>query len=276
MSTDVVSSKGTVATRARLSRPWIALGVYLGFTLCFLAANAMMAYAEATGRVAALEPIAGMLLGLLAFPVFAIGLPLWLARRWGLTVSFWPKGRRWVGGLVVIVAYLLITQERGIVQLLNAGIPAWDFTLHTLSASLFHISYAPLFGALILPAWREKIGPLPAVLLCAALFALFHLAGFYYFPAGLTLRMQGLLLIAYAIDMLLYLWSRSLILVALLHTFSGAIGLAVNGTLFNQVDEMLIVTAVLMAGLFTYMIAYEIRHRDRDRDEGFWLKVRFD
>lgn len=109
--------------------------------------------------------------------------------------------------------------------------------------------------------------------ICAGLFALFHLAGFYYFPAGVTFRMQALLFVAFGINMLLYLWSRNMMLVAVMHSLTGSIGLAVNGTLFDQVDDMLIVTAVLMTGLFAYTIIYELRHRNRDEDPSFWLEV---
>jgi hypothetical protein len=50
----------------------------------------------------------------------------------------------------------------------------------------------------------------------------------------------------------------------------GSVGLAVNGTLFDQVDELLIVTAAIMAGLFTYMIVYEIRRRGRPCRADWW------
>jgi hypothetical protein len=51
------------------------------------------------------------------------------------------------------------------------------------------------------------------------------------------------------------------------------VGLAVNGTLFNQVDEMLIVTALIMTGLFGYAIVYEVRHRGRPYQTGWWLRA---
>ena len=98
----------------------------------------------------------------------------------------------------------------------------------------------------------------------------------YYFPAGLTLRLQILLFASFTVSLLLYLWTENLIGVALAHTVNGSVGLAVNGTLFNQVDELLIVTAVLMAELFAYMIVYEIRHKDRTYRKRWWLQTRID
>jgi hypothetical protein len=70
-----------------------------------------------------------------------------------------------------------------------------------------------------------------------------------------------------------YLWTENLILVALAHSVNGGLGLAVNGALFNQVDEMLIITAVIMAGLFAYMIVYRMRHRERPYRTGWWLQT---
>jgi hypothetical protein len=72
---------------------------------------------------------------------------------------------------------------------------------------------------------------------------------------------------------LLYLWTENLILVALAHTVGGSVGLAVNGTLFNQVDEMLIVTAIIMTGFFAYVIVYQVRHRGRPYRAGWWLQT---
>jgi hypothetical protein len=36
---------------------------------------------------------------------------------------------------------------------------------------------------------------------------------------------------------------------------------------------MLIVTAVIMTGLFTYMILYEIRHNERPYHRNWWLRL---
>jgi hypothetical protein len=57
------------------------------------------------------------------------------------------------------------------------------------------------------------------------------------------------------------------------HNVGGSVGLAVNGTLFNQVDELLVVTVLLMAGLLAYMIVFEVRHRTRVHRDGWWLSV---
>jgi hypothetical protein len=155
------------------------------------------------------------------------------------------------------------------------GFRAGDTAIFT-STALFHVSYYPLFVVLLLPVIRRSFGLVVGLVGTAALFALYHLVSFYYFPAGLTLRLQLLLFASFLASMLLYLWTENLILVALIHTIGGSVGLVVNGTLFNQVDELLVVTAVIMAGLFSYMIVYEIRHRGRPYRAEWWLQAEID
>jgi hypothetical protein len=260
-------------TRRQLA---IALAIYVIFTLLIGAANVLNAVGERNGTLETLEPIAGMLMGFLAFPVFCIGLPLWLARRWDLTFSFWPRRKSWLLGVGVGLLYVVLTQEQSLTRLATLGVAPLDFLVHFVSTTLFHVSYYPLFVVLLLPVIRRNFGLVVGLVATAALFALYHLTSFYYFPAGLTLRLQILLFASFLVSMLLYLWTENLILVALIHTVGGSLGLAVNGTLFNEPDELLIVTAVIMAGLFTYMIIYEIRRRGRPYRAGWWLRAEID
>ncbi|MCD4702307.1 MAG: hypothetical protein K8S24_10670, partial [Candidatus Aegiribacteria sp.] len=76
----------------------IALGIYLIYTLLLLIANVLNYLGEKNGTLEMMEPIAGMLIGLLAIPVFSIALPLWLARKWNLEFSFWPRRKNWLLG----------------------------------------------------------------------------------------------------------------------------------------------------------------------------------
>ena len=252
----------------------LALAVFAGFTLLFLAANIINYLGERDGTLEVMEPIAGMILGFLVFPVFCIGLPLWLARRWKLEYSFWPRGKNWLAGVAIAALYVLLTQQQSISQLLAMGIPAADFLIHFVSSALFHVSYYALFAVLLLPVLRRNFGLAGGLAGTALLFALYHLAGFYYFPAGVTLPLQILLFASFLVDLLLYLWTENLILVSLIHTIGGSVGLAVNGTLFNQVDEMLIVSAVILAGFFAYMIVYHLRQRGRPYRADWWLQTK--
>jgi hypothetical protein len=60
------------------------------------------------------------------------------------------------------------------------------------------------------------------------------------------------------------------------HNVAGSIGLVVNGTLFNQVDELLGVTIIIMVGLLSYVVVYELRHRERLHRDGWWLRARIE
>lgn len=254
----------------------ITLSIYVVFTALFALANYLMVLGERNGTVETMEPIAGMIMGFVMFPVLSIGLPLWLARKWELAFSFWPRGKNWLLGLAIIAVYIYLGQMYAVTEIASRGIPLKDFMIHFVSTTLFHISYYPLFAILMLPVLRKNFGLAAGVIVPALLFALFHLAGFYYFPGGLKPWMQVGLFAAFLVDLFLYLWTENIILVAIAHNIGGSVGLAINGTLFNQVDEMLIVTAIIMTGLFAYMIVYEIRHRNRPYNKGWWLRAEID
>jgi len=266
-------SKKEISMNDKRRQLVVALAIYLIFTLLILVANVLNYIGERDGTLKTMEPIAGMLMGLLAFPVFCIGLPLWLARRWGLEFAFWPRRKNWLLGVVIVALYVYLVQAEPLSQVVAMNISALDFLIHFCSSALFHISYYPLFAVLLLPVIRRNLGLGAGLVATAALFALYHLAQFYYFPAGLTLRLQVLLFVLFLANLLWYLWTENLILVALAHCVIGSVGLAANGTLFNQVDEMLIVTAILMAGLFAYMIVYEVRQRGRPYRAEWWLRT---
>lgn len=251
----------------------VTLGIYLIFTALFALANYLMFMAERNGTVESIEPIAGMIMGLLMFPVFSIALPLWLARKWNLDYSFCPRGKNWLFGLGVIVVYVYLSQMYAINELISRGIPFNDFAIHFISTTLFHISYYPLFAVLMLPVLRKNYSLAAGLIIPALLFALFHLAGFYYFPGGLKPWMQVGLFTAFLVDLFIYLWTENIILVAIAHNIGGSVGLAINGTIFSQLDEMLIVTAIIMISLFAYMIIFEIRHKDRPYNRDWWLRM---
>jgi hypothetical protein len=251
----------------------VAFLIYLAFTTLMLAANVVNYIGERDGTLETMEPIAGMILGFVAIPVFAIALPLWLARRWELECSFWPRRKNWLAGVAVVLLYLCLTQQQSVLQLMSQNVGRGDFLVHFVSTMMFHVSYYPLFAVLLLPVLRKNFGLTAGLVVTAALFALYHLAGFYYFPAGVTPRLQVLLFASFMANLLLYLWTENLILVALAHNVGGSIGLAVNGTLFNQVDELLVVTVLLMVGMLAYMIVFELRHRLRVYRDDWWLTV---
>jgi len=104
----------------------IALAVYLMFTLLILSANVLNSIGARDGMLETMEPIAGILMGLLAFPVFCIGLPLWLARRWGLEFAFWPRRKNWLLGVVLVAFYVCLVQAETITRVLTMNISLGD------------------------------------------------------------------------------------------------------------------------------------------------------
>lgn len=173
----------------------------------------------------------------------------------------------------IVALYVFLVNHQSLAKIATMDISASDFVIHFVSTTLFHITYYPLFAVLLLPVIRRNFGLGVGLVATSVLFALYHLAQFYYFPEGVTLRLQVLLFASFIVSLLLYLWTENLILVALAHNVSGSVGLVVNGTLFNQVDEMLMITAVVMIGLFAYMMVYELRHRGRAYHAERWLQV---
>ena len=85
-----------------------------------------------------------------------------------------------------------------------------------------------------------------------------------------------MLFLSFTAQILFYLWSESLIFVALAHSTNGAIGLIVGGTLFNEVDFVFYLTIVIMFFLFGYMIYQSVKNRKKELDKSWWLNVSID
>lgn len=249
----------------------ISLGVYLAYVILILAANLMPQQAQGTPAFETWYEISGISMGLFTIPVLSIILPLWLARKWNLDVSFWPRHKPWLMPVLLVCLYVVVNQYNSIQIVAGSGISVLDLSIHYITSTMFHITYYPLFVALIFPVIRRNYNTGIALASTAALFALYHLVQFFYFPAGTTPFFQLILFGSFLFSLLIYLWSQNLILVMLMHTINGALGLATNGTLFNEVDALLYVTIIILVGFFSYMIVYEVRHRDRTYHAGWWL-----
>ncbi len=157
---------------------------------------------------------------------------------------------------------------------MNTGISISDFTVHYISTLLFHVTYYPLFAVFMFPIFRNNFGLTRGLLLTSLAFALYHLAQFHFFPAGLTPIMQLLLFATFTASLLFYLWSESIILVALAHSTNGAIGLIANGTVFNQIDFVFFLTIIIIVMLFGYMIQQELKYKKKlVFDADWWLQI---
>ncbi len=220
------------------------------------------------------EIISGILFGFIGIPVFSLFLPLWLAKKWKLNYSFWPKTKNWITVSIILLLYVILANYEPIKVVLEKGISISDFSIHFISALLFHVTYYPLFAVFIFPVFRKNFGLMLGIIFTSLGFSLYHLTQFHFFPAGITLEMQLLLFIAFSANLLFYLLSESVILVALTHSISGAVGLIANGTVFNQIDFLFYLTIIIIGSLFVYMIRFEIKEgKTKEFDSEWWLQI---
>ena len=89
-------------------------------------------------------------------------------------------------------------------------------------------------------------------MLTAVLFSLYHLAQFHFFPAGTKPFFLLLLFAAFSWLLLLYLFTRSILLVAIVHCAGGATGMAAKGTYHDGVDFLFWLTIVIVGGVVAY------------------------
>ena len=252
---------------------FIALSIYLIYVAVILLANILMKMSLSTNNET-LEAISGVLFGFIGIPIFSLFLPLWLAKKWQLHYSFWLKSKNWILVVLILLLYVLLANFESIKVVLSSGISMRDFAVHYVSALLFHVTYYPLFAVFMFPILRKNFGLIRGLLLTSLAFALYHLAQFHFFPAGVTPIMQALLFMAFTANLLFYLWCESIILIALAHSTSGAISLISNETVFNQIDFVFYLTIVIMAMLFGYMVQQELKHRKKIVfDTGWWLQI---
>lgn len=251
----------------------ISIIVYICYVSIILLSNIFMRFSELNNNKT-YEMISGILFGFVSIPIFSIIIPILLARKWELDHSFWTKTKNVFIILAILIIYILLANFESIKVIIQKGISIKDFMIHYVSTLLFHVTYYPLFVLLIFPVLRKNFGLIPGLIFTALGFSLYHLAQFHFFPGGTTPLFLFFLFISFIISLLLYLWSESLILVSLVHSTNGAIGLIANGTIFNEIDFLFYLTIVIIGFLFGYMIYQEITKRKKiTLNENWWLKV---
>lgn len=248
--------------------------VFIIYTGLILASNIFMKMSVSKNNET-YEMVSGIIFGFIAIPIFSIIIPIWLSKRWQLDFSFWPKGKKLWIILSILIIYILIANFEAIKSIMNTKITIGDFIIHYISAMLFHVTYYPLFVVLIFPVMRKNFGVTASLLVTSILFALYHLAQFHFFPAGTTPLLQLFLFVTFIISLLFYVWSESLILVSLVHSTNGAIGLVANGTIFNKIDFLFYLTIIIVGSFFGYMIVQSIRKKD-NYTKNWWLKTKIE
>jgi membrane protease YdiL (CAAX protease family) len=248
--------------------------IFLSYCAFMLLSNIFMSIAESR-EIESFQMVSGILFGFIGIPVFSIILPIYFANKWELNYSLWPKSKRSLPVIGFILMYIALTNYSSLQIIFATPYKVVDLIVHYTSTLLFHITYYPLLVILIFPVIRKKYGIWIGIAATSILFALYHLTQYHFFPAGTTPFMQVLLAISFAFSILIYLWSQSIILVSLLHSTNGAIGLLSNGKIFNEVDFLFYLTIIIVVSLLAYYI-YRERYQIRKGqfDSKWWLRIR--
>ena len=245
--------------------------IFILYCIIMILANYFMSLAENQNNEK-FEMISGILFGFIGIPIFSIIFPIYFANKWKLNYSIWPKSKKAWYVIIFIVSYIILTNYTSIKIVLETHYPAKDYIVHYISSLLFHATYYPLFIIFLFPIIRSNFGLWIGIIVTSILFALYHLTQYHFFPAGTTLHMQIVLTIVFTFNILIYLWSESILLVSLLHSTNGAIGLISNGTIFNEVDFLLYLTIIIITLLFAYYIFKEIKQKkNKEYNDNWWI-----
>jgi len=250
---------------------FIGMLIFIIYCLIIILSNYFMSKADTLNNEN-YEMISGILFGFIGIPIFSIIVPIYLANKWKLDYSIWPKSKNAFLVVIFIVCYIILTNYTSFKYFLTSTYTVQDYIIHYTSTLLFHVTYYPLFLIFLFPVLRANFGLWIGIISTSILFALYHLTQYYFFPAGTTLLMQIVLTIAFAFNILIYLWSESILLVSLLHSTNGAIGLIANGTIFNEVDFVFYLTIVIVVSLFLYYLIKETNQRKtKEYNDEWWI-----
>ena len=252
----------------------IAFGVTFAYCILVVLANWFAALAGGDDASPNMM-ISGSLLAFVAIPVFSIILPLWLARRWQLAYAWWPQSpRHWLTATTIVAGYVFLLSFYGLQTLLADDFDPARFAMHFVSAMLFHVPYYPLFAILVLRTSQRWLGLPAGIGIAAALFSLYHMTQYYFFPSGTEPIWLLLLYVAFIGDLLVYLVTRSLGLVALGHCLTGAVGMASAGTYFDGIGFVFFATIIIIGALFAWTILDRKRHDGAaGQADGNWLQL---
>jgi len=250
----------------------ITILVYIVYTGLILASNCFMRMSFLE-KNETFEMISGILFGFISIPVFSIIIPIWLSKKWQLEFSFWPKTKNLFLIIFVLTIVALLLNFESIKAVMLSGITIKIFCIHYVSTLLFHVTYYPLFVLLIFPVLRKNINLKSSILITALAFALYHLAQFYFYPAGATLPVQIYLFSYFIMSIILYLWTESLILTSMVHQTTGALAVAANGSIHSEIDFLFFLTIPIVVFLFGYMGFYVMKNK-MELSDNWWLQFR--
>lgn len=241
----------------------ISMALFLIFTALVVVSNVLAAKAGGNEE-SPLMMVSGILLGFITIPVICIGIPLWLARKWNLPRSWWPAREHLGLSVLIVTLFIILGNYIGFELLIESGFDPVRFLIHFISSMLFHVPYYALFTILIFATARAWKGTVFAFFITALLFSLYHIAHFHFFPAGTEPLFLGLLFVSYLWNLLLYVMTRSILLVAFQHSVGGAVAMAAKGTYHDGLDFLFFLTILIVGGMVVYSLFDQRRVR---RDE---------
>jgi membrane protease YdiL (CAAX protease family) len=169
---------------------------------------------------------AGVVLFTGAVTLAGLALPLGLAARGKMTLPLWPTPGTWDSAVAVLAGVFLFARVEMLAAIVAEG-RRWGPAAATFAgAAALHLSSVVATLGVLLPALKRRMAVAPAVVLAALAFAGYHLAQFNVFPAG---RDAATLFTVFAFGLgygLYYVWSRSLLLTALLQHLVAGVTLA--------------------------------------------------
>lgn len=252
---------------------FITFLIYILYVGIILLANIFMEMSLSQNKET-FEMLSGISFGFIGIPIFSLIIPIWLSKRWKLDFSFWPKKKNIFLVLSILFLFTFLINFESIKTLMHSGLSINVFIIHFIGILLFHTTYYPLFVLLIFPVLRKNVNTQVSIVLTALLFSLYHLAQFHFYPSGLTINVQIFLFCYFIASLLLYLWSESLILVALVHQISGSIAVAANGSIHGEMDFLFFLTIPIITIFFGYMIYQSIKGKDKiNYNEKWWITI---
>jgi len=228
-----------------------ALLLYVLFTAVIYLSNRLMAGFNMTGEMW-MRTTSLILMVLIAIPVTGIILPVYLAKKWELTYSYWPRNKNSLHVMMFLAFWFLLINFKTPAEIQGFQILSSDFLVHFIKAFFFLIATYTLFMILLFPVLRKRYGLWWSLFGIAVLYLLYFQAQYYFFPAGHSLVVRAYLFLTIIAYLLIYIWSESIILTAFIHSLSYALMLMSEDIMLMETDITFWGILIILIGTIIY------------------------
>ena len=251
-----------------------AVLVYILFTLTIALSNRFMYVFDITSQ-AWMQTVSILLITIFAIPVAGILLPLYLARKWNVTFSFWPRNKNVLHVIFFFALWFILFNFQNLSDLRNQNILFSQIFIHFIKTLFLQITTYTLFMILLFPVFRKRYGLWWSLFGTSILYTLYHQAQFYFFPLGITMTMRAYLFITFIAYLLIYIWSESVILTGLVHISSHTLMLISEEILYTGTDIWFWSILIILTATLVYMIRESVIKRKLPQDNrDFWMYVK--